>query len=85
MKSAGDKVHTVTIIRVQSILDDVGHCENVKNNFLNKPNYFPDARLKQPNSRAATARLGLNRPIAYVIIPFISSLRFDINEHYYSS
>ena len=57
MKSAGDKVHTVTIIRVQSILDDVGHCENVKNNFLNKPNYLPDARLKQPNSRAATARL----------------------------
>ena len=27
------------------MLDDVGHCGNVKNNFLNKPNYFPDARL----------------------------------------
>ena len=33
------------------MLDDVGHCENVKYNFLNKRS------AEQPNSRAATARL----------------------------
>ena len=52
MKSAGDMVHTVTNNRVLPILDDAGHCVNVKiiqtNQIISKCSADTNLSAEQP-------------------------------------